>query len=271
MSVAHAPGAAWPGGAPGAFAMTVDVDGRIPHVFKTGGETRMAELEQRDFGPRRGIWRLLDVFAAAGVTVSFYVPGAYAERHPDVVRAIAGEGHEIGLHGWMHEPPAAIDRETFREVTARARDLLAALSGADIVGYRSPSWDMTDDAFDVIRELGVRYDSSMMGDDRPYAVNGMTEIPVSWTLDDAPFFRYVGGAHPGHPPRRPADMAAFWCDEISAAARWGTLAVLTVHDWMTGRPAPAAALETVLAHAKREGVWIAPAREIAAWYEERSR
>jgi len=258
---------AWPEGASGAFAMTVDVDGPIPHLWRTReGTPRASELEQREYGPRRGIHRLLEVFETADVTASFYVPGAYAERHPQAVRAMADAGHEVGLHGWMHEAPVDLSREAFRETTGRALDLLRELTGRDVVGYRSPSWDMTDEAFEELIALGVAYDSSMMGDDRPYRLAGITEIPVSWVLDDAVYLRYVGGANPGHPPYRPSELAAHWAEEVDAAARYGTLAVLTVHDWLSGRPAAAAALTDLLAHVRSSGLWTATAADLAAWH-----
>ncbi|MGN6128082.1 MAG: polysaccharide deacetylase family protein [Humibacter sp.] len=261
----------WPSGAPAAFAMTVDVDGATPHLWESRtGRPRLAELEQRLYGPRRGIWRLLDVFAEADVTGSFYIPGVYAEQNPYIVRAIAERGHEIGLHGWMHEPPAELSRDAFRDTTQRALDTLRELTGdSPVTGYRSPGWDMTYDAFDVLRELGITYDSSMMGDDRPYRVGAVSEIPVSWVLDDAPFYRYVGGESPGHPPLRSKDVVQRWADEVDAAARYGTLAVLTVHDWLSGRPAPAAALSDLLAHVRDRRLWIATCAELAGWHDTR--
>lgn len=261
----------WPDDHRGAVAITVDVDGPIPHLWKSrDASPRLAELEQRAYGPRRGIHRLLRTFERADVIGSFYIPGAYAEMHPDVVRAIRDGGHEIGLHGWMHEPPTDLDRATMASTTRRALDLLGELAGGidRVVGYRSPSWDMTEDAFSVLTELGIRYDSSMMGDDRPYRMHGMTEVPVSWVLDDAPYYRYVGGATPGTPPRSPRDVATQWCDEIEAAEAEGTLAVVTVHDWMSGRPAPAHALQRVLNRIAESEAWLAPVAAIAAHHDQ---
>lgn len=259
----------WPQGRSGAFAVTVDVDGPIPHLWRTRDTgTRFSELEQRSYGPRRGIWRLLEIFDAAATRATFYVPGAYAERHPDVVREIVGRGHELGLHGWLHEPPVDLTRQQFYDVTARSLQLLRAYAGDEgIVGFRSPSWDMTDDAFDVLIELGLRYDSSVMGDDRPYRLRGITEIPVSWNLDDAPFYRYVGGGAPGHPPHRVGDVIERWREEADAARRFGTLAVLTVHDWLTGRPAPAAALADLLVELGKSELWMPTVAELVHWHE----
>jgi len=89
---------------------------------------------------------------------------------------------------------------------------------------------------------------------------------VSWVLDDAPFYRYVGGVNPGFPPRDPQALAGQWFRELDAAAQYSTLAVITVHDWLSGRPAPAMALREVLTHAKSLGLWCATVAEIAQWH-----
>ena len=101
--------AAWPQAHAGACIVSVDVDGEVPLLWRSrNGVARLAELEQRRFGPRVGLHRLLDVFAERGVTASFYVPGQYAETHPELVVAVAEAGHEVGLHGYLHEPPTAL-------------------------------------------------------------------------------------------------------------------------------------------------------------------
>jgi peptidoglycan/xylan/chitin deacetylase (PgdA/CDA1 family) len=259
----------WPDGHSGGFAISVDVDGPIPHLWNSrGAGPRRSEIEQRTYGPRRGLARLLDLFESLGLRGSFYVPGAYAEAFPSNIEAVGNAGHELGLHGWMHEPPIDLSATEFRETVGRALELVSAFTRypGGVVGYRSPSWDMTDDAFRILGELGLTYDSSMMGDDRPYLLGGLTEVPVSWVLDDAPFYRYVGGANPGFPPRDPDALAAQWSRELDAAAQFSTLAVITVHDWLSGRPAPAVALRDVLSHAQSLGLWCATVAEIAEWH-----
>jgi peptidoglycan/xylan/chitin deacetylase (PgdA/CDA1 family) len=260
---------AWPHDHAGACVVSVDVDGEVPLLWRSrNGAPGLAELEQRRFGPRVGLRRLLDVFAERGVTASFYVPGQYAETHPELIVAVAEAGHEVGLHGYLHEPPTALSKDEFAQALARSTQSLHNAAGVRPTGFRSPSWDMTQDAFDVLGQAGLRYDSSMMGSDRPYWVNDLVEVPVQWTLDDAPFYRYVGGTEPGHPPSRPCDLAGRWVEELEAAQRFGTLAVLTVHDWLSGRAAAAAALDELLRRLETLDLWRATADEVARWHIE---
>lgn len=118
----------------------------------------------------------------------------------------------------------------------------------------------------MLADSGLRYDTSMMGSDTPYRLGGIIEVPVQWTLDDAPFHRYVGGSAPGHPPLRPSELAARWCDELDAASTYVTLATITVHDWLSGRATATSALEQVLEHVGAGNLWCATADQVAQWH-----
>ncbi|KRE40256.1 hypothetical protein ASG74_16590 [Knoellia sp. Soil729] len=206
------------------------------------------------------------MFDDANITGSFYVPGQYADRYPGHVRRIAERGHEIGLHGYLHEPPTALSKTDFASALGRSMDALIHAGAERPTGFRSPSWDMTSDAFAVLSDAGLRYDSSMMGSDTPYFIGDLVEVPVQWTLDDAPFYRYVGGPDPGQLPVRPSDLMSAWKDELDSAAQYGTLAVLTVHDWLSGRAAAASALGQLLEHVASSTLWCATAEEVAQWH-----
>lgn len=257
----------WPDGAPAAVLVTFDVDGEAPHLWRsrTDGGPRTAELEQRRFGPRQGLSRLLSLLDAHSLRATCYVPGYIARRYPDMVREITGAGHELALHGDLHEPPGELEPETFRELTARSIDALTSAGGDPPVGFRSPSWDMTAAAFDVLAELGIRYDSSLMGYDHPYRVGDLVEIPVDWAADDAPYYRYVGRGDT-RPPALPAQLACAWAAEVAAACRFGSLLNLTMHPWLSGRAARAHALDGLFAAIRDSGAWTGTTAELATWH-----
>ncbi|TDD83792.1 polysaccharide deacetylase [Actinomadura darangshiensis] len=237
----------WPAGARAAVCFTIDFDGESPHLWRTRNQPGEAvgELEQRRYGPRRGLANLLSMMDNLDLRATVFVPGWIADRYPWQVREIAERGHELALHGWCHEPPTTLDRSDLARTLGRAADTLAGISGVRPAGYRSPSWDMNQTIFGVLHELGIGYDSSLMGDDRPYLVDGLVEVPVDWATDDAPYYRYVGGD-----PRPPATAPALrggWAAEIEAAGRHGSLCMITVHPWLSGRPARVDALESLLA------------------------
>lgn len=126
----------------------------IPHTEWTGFEDRITDCGRR----------MLEMFAAAGVKGTFFVLGAVAERHPELVREIAAAGHEVGTHGWSHTLVYRMQPETFREELQRSIQLLEALSGQRITGHRAPFFSITKAslwAFDILAAAGIRYDSSV--------------------------------------------------------------------------------------------------------------
>jgi polysaccharide deacetylase family protein (PEP-CTERM system associated) len=110
------------------------------------------------------VTRVLELLSRAETRGTFFVLGLVAERHPDLVRAIAGERHEVASHGWDHARVTRQTPQAFREGARRSKDLLEALTGAPVVGFRAPSFSIVPGrewALDVLIEEGYRYDSSL--------------------------------------------------------------------------------------------------------------
>src|SRR5262249_1069423 len=91
----------WPGAYRCAVVFSVDVDAESPYVWSQRRQPKpqLGELEQRRFGPRQGVWRLMDLLAELEVKGSFFVPGWVAETYPDILPALAERGHELSAHG----------------------------------------------------------------------------------------------------------------------------------------------------------------------------
>ncbi len=83
----------------------------------------LGQIEQRLFGPRVGIWRLLDLLDRYGIKATLFVPGLVAKNHPELLPAFVERGHEIGLHGYFHELATEAGPDEF----ARAMDESLAL------------------------------------------------------------------------------------------------------------------------------------------------
>ena len=132
--------------------------------------------------------RLLDILSRYEARATFFVLGWVAERHPEVVRAIAREGHEIASHGWEHARVTQQTPRAFREAVRRSKELLEALTGVPVLGFRAPSFSIVPGyewALDVLIEEGYRYDSSL--------------FPVR-----RPGYGYPGGRRDPHVLERPA-------------------------------------------------------------------
>lgn len=162
----RAPAAQRPGAVIGAGlvnAMSVDVEDYFQvHAF--GRSIRREDWESWPRRVERNTERLLDLFAAAGISATFFTLGWVGTRHPALIRRILAEGHELASHGLDH---VRVDRQTpggFRAEIARAKAILEDAGGAPVLGYRAPGFSITPAtawAFDCLAEAGYRYSSSV--------------------------------------------------------------------------------------------------------------
>lgn len=134
----------------------------LPHVLTRGGLRRGSAARRRlaltfDDGPDP-VWtpRVLEILARHSISASFFLVGERAARHPAVVRAIAGAGHEVGNHGWSHRSLWRCGPARTREEIERAHHALAGLTGA-APRYFRPPWGMMNAAMSgVLRDCGER-------------------------------------------------------------------------------------------------------------------
>lgn len=257
----------WPQGARVAVALSFDSDHET--IPLRDGETSPGRLAQGEYGARAGAPRILDLLARHGVPATFFMPAVSALLHPEEARAYTRDGHELAVHGWIHERNMLLGRDEERELTERALDTLTTLTGQRPAGIRTPSWDFSDSTLGIMLELGFAYDSSLMADDEPYEIvadgraTGLVEIPVDWIRDDAPYFtmdRY-GSVRPHS---RPRDVREIWTDEFDAAYRDGGVFQLTLHPHVIGHRSRLVALRELLDHiAAHQGVWFATHAQLA--------
>ena len=107
---------------------------------------------------------LLPLLAQHKVKATFFVLGMLAERHPDLVRRVAAEGHEIACHGYGHLIVYRLSRQEFAEDTRRAKGLLEGIAGQPVRGYRAAEFSIRQSslwALEVLAEEGFQYDSSI--------------------------------------------------------------------------------------------------------------
>ncbi len=261
----------WPEGKRCAVALSFDFDAESSFIFREPVKARrsLAGLEERRFGARVGVDRILRLLDRLRVPATFFVPGWTAEHHRAPCEAIRDAGHEIGAHGNVHEAVDLVERP---EEEAIMRDQLAILRDVlDVrpAGYRSPSWDVNLWTPEILKAHGFLYDSSLMGDDVPYdletAQGTLIEVPVQWLLDDAPLFRHVYGSTNGIAD--PGRVLQMWSREFSGMHAEGACFVLTCHPFLIGRASRIDMLEELVASMRKlSGVWFATCEEIARWH-----
>lgn len=264
--------ASWPDGKRCAVALSFDSDHET-NELRDGGQS-IGRLSWGQYGNRRGIPRIRKVLDRFGVKASFFVPGVAASLYPDEQRALAEDGHEIALHGWIHEVNNRVPPEAERELMLRAADTLESITGTRPVGMRTPSWDYSPTTLAIAQELGLIYDSSLFADDDPYEIvhkgqpTGIVELPVEWIRDDAPYFSMnrFGAQRPYTPP---TDVLDIFRREFDGAHAEGGLFLLTMHPHVTGYRSRIFILEELLSHITAKGdCWIATHAEIARYCAE---
>jgi polysaccharide deacetylase family protein (PEP-CTERM system associated) len=107
---------------------------------------------------------LLDWLDEAGCKATFFTLGWVAEQQPNIVRKVANRGHEIACHSLRHRTVYKMTPEEFHSDTRQAKQLLEDVSSTPVLGYRAPSFSITQDslwALTVLAELGFTYDSSI--------------------------------------------------------------------------------------------------------------
>jgi peptidoglycan-N-acetylglucosamine deacetylase len=259
----------WPDGARVAVALSFDVDQETTSL--RDGRTSPALLAQGEYGSRAGVPRILKLLERYDIPASFYIPAVSALLHPDDVRRIAQAGHEVGLHGWIHERNSTLAEADERQLTQRAATVLEQLAGRPAVGLRTASWDFSEATLQIIRDMGLLYDSSLMGDDEPYELlengepTGIVELPVEWIKDDYPYFG-MDRLSTIRPHTAPSLVGEIWRREFDGAYAEGGLFLLTMHPHIIGHRSRMSVLEELIQHIRSQvGVWFATHEDIARY------
>ena len=113
-----------------------------------------------DIRAKDNLQKILYLLDEHGLRATFFVLGWLAERYPGLVREIHERGHEVASHGYAHELIHHQEPEEFKKDIARAKKILEDIIGDEILGYRAPSFSITDWAVEIIKEVGYKYDSS---------------------------------------------------------------------------------------------------------------
>lgn len=114
---------------------------------------------------RQGTNAILDLLRRHRVHATFFVLGEIVRDHPDLVRRMLDDGHELGSHGMRHEPLWGRTPEAFTAELEEFRGVVTnALGAFPVLGFRAPTFSLdrsTAWALDVLRAQGYAYDSSI--------------------------------------------------------------------------------------------------------------
>jgi peptidoglycan-N-acetylglucosamine deacetylase len=262
----------WPDGKRSALLLTYDMDadsswisrGLDEPVARSGGQ----------FEVNVGTPCILELMKWFGLKSTFFTPGWIAEQYPKMVEAVIKDGHEIGLHGYLHEPPPKLNEAEEIEAVRRGSAALEAMTGKKPIGYRSPIWQFSPNTVRILHAAGFKYTSDFMHTMLPTwnevrgAAVDMINLPGSWVLDDAVYFQFHITIRTAM--RRAADVLEIYKEEFRAVHAVGGLFTLVMHPQLSGRPSRVLMLKEFMDYVKGfDDVWLpSPIDVVEYWRSE---
>lgn len=241
----------WPNKARAVIFLSVNFDAESFDLRDTSPDRMYGRFGYGRYGVRAGFPRLVELLEKHAIPATFFVPGADARRHRDLVRTLVDKGHEIAARGVNLEDFSKLGDDEVR-VLKESRDILADIAGKAPVGFRAPFGELSTQTLHHLADLGFQYDASFQDSDFPYAIEvrknkTVVEIPASYALEDAPIYSAR------HTHER---LVQIFREEISAMRDAGVLIPITLHlrgDFGSTRGARIAALDGVFTEIKAYG------------------
>jgi peptidoglycan/xylan/chitin deacetylase (PgdA/CDA1 family) len=208
---------------------------------------------------------LLEMLRGLDLRATFFVEGINAGLYPEAVRAIAGGGHEVGLHAWRHERWSELEASEQDALLHRSVDAFAGL-GLEVDGFRPPGGELGPQTLAGLAAHGVRWCSPV--GTRAERRDGVAVLPFRWPLVDA-FHRMEAfadlrreyGEAPS--PRSPRATA----DALMAGLEADGPAVLVLHPFLLVGEDERGEAERVLRWVADQVAmgerWVATGRELA--------
>jgi peptidoglycan-N-acetylglucosamine deacetylase len=267
----------WPGGARCAVAITFDVDSDSAlHVTHPRDAHRRLNAQSWLRYDQVAVPRIVGMYRDLGIRQTFFVPGWCIDHYPEVAAAIVEGEQELAIHGYLHELSHELTPELEEELLARTIAAAEFASGKRPEGWRAPLYSFSSTSPELLARAGLRYDSSLMGDDVPYVLESaggeLVELPVDTSADD--WAQYVHSFDYDYlmPVRSPERALEVFRAELDAAYENGGMWVAVWHPFVSGRPSRLRRVRALLDELLSRGdVWLASMGEIAAHVRELER
>lgn len=172
----------------GRALMSIDVEDWF-HVESFRGVIATKSWSQCEFRAERNTDLILDILRTSGTKATFFILAWVAEKAPHIIRRIHNEGHEIASHGYGHELVYNLTHEQFRQDVSNSKSIIEDIIGEPVLGYRAPTFSITDWAIEILIDLGFRYDSSLF----PTSFHDRYGTLTSVGSHDAPIFELKSG------------------------------------------------------------------------------
>jgi peptidoglycan-N-acetylglucosamine deacetylase len=97
---------------------------------------------------------ILNTLKSEDVKATFFLVGQWAEKFPDMVRQISGQGHDVGNHSYSHLRMGVMDNKKIKEEILTCGTILNKITGKKIDLFRAPYGDYNDNIIKDAKESG---------------------------------------------------------------------------------------------------------------------
>lgn len=268
----------WPGGARVAVVIVIsceffpltpsDVPFRAPGHMQTAFPD-YRHFTARDYGSRLGVPRLLEALALVGAHASFAMNSRWAERFPDLARAIMAAGHEVVAHSTDMNGTIAsgLDEADERALIAGSLDGLAAVTGARPTGWlsiaRSQSWNTPR----LLAEAGIDYAMDWVNDELPFRMTtpagAIANLPLNHELSDRQVIATCQQSADSYAEQ--LRDAFLWLDAEARATGAGRMLPIHLTPYISALPYRIDAIEALLGWlAAQASAWLATGSAVVA-------
>jgi peptidoglycan/xylan/chitin deacetylase (PgdA/CDA1 family) len=264
----------WPGEERIAFTVGVPFEAfekqSQVNLVATRGQLDRFSLSYGDYGGKAGIWRIMNILDEHGLKSSISANGLAAERHPEIVRTFAAEGHEVLGHGWANDvyaKDATPDVEA-AEIARCTAVLTEASGGIRPVGWTSPGSSGSEATNELLAAQGYLWVGDDASDDLPFVEH--TKSGPLVTLPRTNLFTndISSWIFPANPPSVLFENFKETFDQLyregaEGCPKW---LGLTLHSHMAGRPTLSSTICRCLDYVrKHDKVFYARSRDVAEW------
>jgi allantoinase len=223
----------------------------------------------RDYGPRVGIWRLIEILDTFGVRASAVMNSEVCVHYPEIVEEALQRRWAVVAHGrdnstWQTGMELDEERAFITEIV----ETLERATGRRPSGWLGPALTATPNTYNLLAELGFTYTLDWANDDQPYPLKvqsgKLISVPYSSEVNDIPAF--VLHHQTGE------EFAQSLVDQFETLYEEGASSLrimgIGIHPFLVGQPFRARHFARALEHiVKHERVWLTTSDEIAAWYQ----
>ena len=120
------------------------------------------EWKNQQIRIEENIHKILKMLDDYSVKATFFCLGWITNKIPKLISEISDIGHEIASHGYHHKLIYHQKPDEFKLDVMKSKNQLETITGKKVLGYRAPTFSITDWSLDILLELGFEYDSSLV-------------------------------------------------------------------------------------------------------------